>query len=232
MNKGQQRTSLHPQLHPQHTMHSNMHYTHSSTLPTTFLNPPMHTTNKHKHSWQNGTRCRDGVNVLYCHSHGVNVLWCRSHLVGWFLRVPSLPACTCFHSVNFFCDLCNIRPVRWGGLGGSDNLAWRLTTLHGCSKRSGCGRVQVGPITFSQTKHEHELIQVEPSPKMAAHHCANLIDRKVPVTFQFLPPYPYCQMFPFPFNQLCQSQNTPMNLASQWMKKMPVPPLSTGAPRA
>ena len=26
------------------------------------------------HSWQNGTRCRDGVNVL----------WCRSHLVWLF----------------------------------------------------------------------------------------------------------------------------------------------------
>ena len=35
-------------------------------------------------------------------------------------------------------------------------LAWRLATLHGCNKRSGCGRVQVGPITFSQTKHAHE----------------------------------------------------------------------------
>ena len=32
------------------------------------------------HSWQNGTRCRDGVNVL----------WCCSILFGWFLRVPSL----------------------------------------------------------------------------------------------------------------------------------------------
>ena len=24
---------------------------------------------KTKHSWQNGTRCRDGVNVLLCRSH-------------------------------------------------------------------------------------------------------------------------------------------------------------------
>ena len=46
------------------------------------------------HSWQNGTRCRDGVNVL----------WCRSHLVR-LLFERSIPTCTCFHSENFFCDL-------------------------------------------------------------------------------------------------------------------------------
>ena len=32
------------------------------------------------HSWQNRTRCRDGVKVLLCHSD----------LVCWFLRVPSI----------------------------------------------------------------------------------------------------------------------------------------------
>ena len=46
------------------------------------------------HSWQNGTRCRDGVNVLRC----------RSHLV-WLVFEGSIPTCTCFHSENFFCDL-------------------------------------------------------------------------------------------------------------------------------
>ena len=34
------------------------------------------------HSWQNGTRCRDGVKVL----------WSHSHLVWLFFRVPSLHA--------------------------------------------------------------------------------------------------------------------------------------------
>ena len=43
------------------------------------------------HSWQNGTRCRDGVNVL----------WCRSHLV-WLVFEGPIPTCTCFHSENFF----------------------------------------------------------------------------------------------------------------------------------
>ena len=61
--------------------------------------------------------------------------------------------------------------------------AWRLATLHGCSKRSGCGRVQVGPITFSQTKHAHELVRirtslVKPSPKMVTHHRANLLTKR------------------------------------------------------
>ena len=45
------------------------------------------------HSWQNGTRCRDGVNAL----------WCRSHLV-WLVLEGSIPTCACFHSENF-CDL-------------------------------------------------------------------------------------------------------------------------------
>ena len=44
-----------------------------------------------KHRWQNGTRCRDGVNVLW---------WC-SHLV-WLVFEGSIPTCTCFHSENFF----------------------------------------------------------------------------------------------------------------------------------
>ena len=35
--------------------------------------------------------------------------------------------------------------------------AWPCT-LHGRSKRSGCGRFQVGPITFSQTHHRANFI--------------------------------------------------------------------------
>ena len=41
------------------SIHMNMHYTPRTTHPPAFHNPPMHTTNT-KHSWQNGTRCRDG----------------------------------------------------------------------------------------------------------------------------------------------------------------------------
>ena len=43
------------------------------------------------HSWQNGTRCRDGVNML----------WCRSHLV-WLVFEGSIPTWACFHSENYF----------------------------------------------------------------------------------------------------------------------------------
>ena len=43
------------------------------------------------HSWQNGTRCRDGVNVL----------WCRSHLVRLVFE-RSIPTCACFPLENFF----------------------------------------------------------------------------------------------------------------------------------
>ena len=49
------------------------------------------------HSWQNGTRCRDGVNVLWCCSHLVPLVFERS-----------IPTCACFHSENFFvtCSCC------------------------------------------------------------------------------------------------------------------------------
>ena len=41
-------------------------------------------------SWQNGTRCRDGVKVLWCHSHLV-----------WLVFEASIPTCTCFPSEDF-----------------------------------------------------------------------------------------------------------------------------------
>ena len=49
------------------------------------------------HSWQNGTRCRDGVNVLWCHSHLV-----------WLVFEGSIPTCACFPLENFFmiCSCC------------------------------------------------------------------------------------------------------------------------------
>ena len=93
------RTSLRKQqllycIHPQHT-HSpctstcTMHPAIPSQLPSTTLLCTQLTNTKH--SWQNGTRCRDGVNVL----------WCRSHLV-WLVFEGSIPTCAGFHSENFF----------------------------------------------------------------------------------------------------------------------------------
>ena len=93
-NNSQPRTSLREQLHcihPQHTCTSTC-----TTRPATPFQLPSTTllctqlTNT-KHSWENGTRCRDGVNVL----------WCRSHLV-WLVFKGSIPTCTCFHLENFF----------------------------------------------------------------------------------------------------------------------------------
>jgi len=70
----------------------------TTTHPTAFHNPSLHTTNKHKAylcNWQqNGTRCRDGVKVLWCHSHLV-----------WFVFEASIPTCTCFVLQKSFCDL-------------------------------------------------------------------------------------------------------------------------------
>ena len=41
--------------------------------------------------WQNGTRCRDGVKVL----------WCRSRLV-WLVFEDFIPTCACLRLANFF----------------------------------------------------------------------------------------------------------------------------------
>ena len=56
------------------------------------------------HSWQNGTRCRDGVNVL----------WCRSHLV-WLVFEGSIPTCTCSFGkplCDLFLLLCFLEVIR------------------------------------------------------------------------------------------------------------------------
>ena len=81
--------------HLQHnTLHAHQHAQHTAIpfpLPSTTLlcTQPTNT----KHSWQNRTRCRDGVNVL----------WCCFHLV-WLVFEHFIPTCACFHSENFFCD--------------------------------------------------------------------------------------------------------------------------------
>ena len=72
--------------------------THSPSKRTTHPPLPMHPiTKKHKSylckRWQNGTRCRDGVKVL----------WCHSHLVWLVLRLPSLHALVFIPKT--FCDL-------------------------------------------------------------------------------------------------------------------------------
>ena len=69
-------------------MHIKTHYTPTTTHPTT---------NEHKAYlckwWPNGTRCRDGVKAL----------WCHSHLVWLVLRLSSLHALVFLQET--FCDL-------------------------------------------------------------------------------------------------------------------------------
>ena len=74
------------------TLHAHQRAQHTaipSPLPSTTLLCTQLTNTKH--SWQNGTRCRDGANVL----------WCRSHLVRLVFE-RFIPTCACFHSENFF----------------------------------------------------------------------------------------------------------------------------------
>ena len=48
------------------------------------------------HSLQNGTRCRDGVNVLWCHSH---LVWL---VFGRFMRLFSFGKLSCdFFLIGF-----------------------------------------------------------------------------------------------------------------------------------
>ena len=54
---------------------------------TTFLCTQLANT---KHSRQNGTRCRDGVKLLWCHSHLV-----------WLVFEGFIPTCTCFTQKTF-----------------------------------------------------------------------------------------------------------------------------------
>ena len=78
-----------------HVTHFNAHQSvlHTHHYPPHRLPQPF-STNKHKAYlckwWQNGTRCRDGVKVLWCHSHLV-----------WLVFEASIPKCTCFPSENF-----------------------------------------------------------------------------------------------------------------------------------
>ena len=72
--------------------------THSPCTSKCTTHPPLPTPlqkNKNKSylckRWQNGTRCRDGVKVLWCHSHLV-----------WLVFEASIPTCTCFYEGKLF----------------------------------------------------------------------------------------------------------------------------------
>ena len=73
-------------------------------------------------SWQNGTRCSDVVNVL----------WCRSHLV-WLVFEGSIPTCACFDSENFFvtCSCCFF--VRIVFRNGKREKRWERKTRGRCT---------------------------------------------------------------------------------------------------
>ena len=96
-----------------------------------------------------------------------------------------------------------------------------------------CNRpnLQPPPFLFNRPNVQpppflHNCPNAKPPPIHFSNHHPNRFQ------FQFVQPYPHCQMSPVPFNhQVCQS-HTPMNLVNQRMRKMPVPLLPVGAPRA
>ena len=84
-----------------------------------------------KHSWQNGTRCRDGVKVL----------WCRSHLVRLVFEGSS-PTCTCFHSESVFVTLYNSKSYTLYLLYGT-MLLLRLFLYHALASFPGPAQLSV-----------------------------------------------------------------------------------------
>ena len=93
------------------------------------LATPLHTTSKHKAYlykwWQNSTRCRDGVKVLWCHFHLICLVF-----------EASIPTCTRFPSENFLwlVTLCSVDAI-WAVwlvcyfTENSWNALWRLCVL-------------------------------------------------------------------------------------------------------
>ena len=81
----------------------------------------------------NGTRCRDGVKVL----------WCHSHQFGWFFRLPSLHALVFIQKT--FCDLIVCVCV-WGIKENKNKLKY------------GFGRVLVRSLTGVRPKNVHVFL--------------------------------------------------------------------------
>ena len=78
------------------------------------------------HSWKNGMRCRDGVKVLWCHSHLV-----------WQVFESSIPTCACFVQKTFlglifvvlfffFFFFLGMTREKRGGKGGQVEDAWSV----------------------------------------------------------------------------------------------------------
>ena len=80
------------------------------------------------HTWKNGTRCNDGVKVL----------WCCFHLICLVFE-GSIPTRVGFHSENFFCDLFlfyllfflrnSKKEVRWEGRPRGKYMVQKYRTL-------------------------------------------------------------------------------------------------------
>ena len=108
----------------------------------------------------NGTRCRDGVKVL----------WCHSHLVWLVFRVPSLHALVfiqktfCDLFLLFFCLLyCCLEMVREkrGGRGGQGEDAWSMKYDNIHIKASSKSKhhtffIYTGVLKFEQSLKPHK----------------------------------------------------------------------------
>ena len=75
--------------------------------------------------------------------------------------------------------LCVHRPVRWGVRGVRTNRPLSGRGPRGCMRLHCVGRVQVGPITFSQTKHAHEIVRIRTTKP-------SLYRKRLPIIVQIL----------------------------------------------
>ena len=93
---------------------------------------------------------------------GVKLLWCHSHLV-WLVFEGSIPTCACFHSENFFvtcscwvffcCNLLGTVTEKRHGRVGRGEDAWCVqydSTEHFCSQRTkNCHKVRCFQVKLS-----------------------------------------------------------------------------------
>ena len=105
-------------------------------------------------------------------------------------------------------------------------LPWKITTPS--QPRSGSQSFLYNSPNAQPPSFLYNRPNLQPPPFLYNHPNAK------PPPFHFSNHHPNLFQFqsPVPFNQVSQSHNTPMNLVNQRMRKMPLPLLPVGAPRA
>ena len=100
------------------------------------------------HVWQNGTRCRDGVKVLWWHSHLV-----------WLVFEGSIPICACLHLASkIYCNCVCCFSLFDAVIGSLSNLAsHKLLEVHMSRALISCQVLQTDHLVASVTVSEPHM---------------------------------------------------------------------------